>query len=115
VAAILKSGDKRRAVVNFNGQTYTVGEGDKIVGQEVTAITADTVTVGGQTLQMQRRPAVIAVIDRQPVTAAPGAAPPQSPGMAPPLLPPLAPLSATGYPEAVPAGGPLPAELSPTR
>jgi hypothetical protein len=115
VAAILKSGDKRRAVVNFNGQTYTVGEGDQIAGQEVSAITAESVTVGGQTLQMERRPAVIAVIDRQPVTGAQGAASAQSPGVAQPLLPLLAPLSAATYPDAVPGAGPLPADLPPMR
>ncbi len=117
VAAILKSGDRRRAVVNFNGQTYTVGEGDKILGQEVTAITGESVTVGGQTLYMERRPAVIAVVDRQPAAGTPGAAARQSPGAPQPLLPPLAPLpappSGAAYPDALPSAGPLPAELPP--
>jgi hypothetical protein len=114
VVAILKSGEKRLAVVSVEGQTYTVSEGHKIRGQEVSSITAEGVTLGGQILKIERRPAVIAVVDRQPAPSPPGTSSVPPPG---PVLPPLAPLAESmpaggdGYSGAVPRGAPLPGAL----
>lgn len=61
VTAIFRSGERRRAVVRFNGELYTVGEGDLIAGNTVTSISEINVVIGDNTYKLERRAAFVAV------------------------------------------------------
>ena len=66
VLAILRNGDRRRAIVQVGTATATVSEGEEWMGRRVGAITDGSVTMDGTVAELPRNPAVIAAIDRRP-------------------------------------------------
>ena len=109
VLAILRNGERRRAIVQAGATTATVSEGDEWMGRRIGPITDGAVTIDGTVIELPRNPAVIAAIDRRPPpgqpqpaqgSQSPSASPrvPAVPGQAQafPPLPPLPALPAIG-------------------
>ncbi|MCA3070227.1 MAG: hypothetical protein ING90_11230 [Rhodocyclaceae bacterium] len=133
VLAILRNGDRRRAIVQAGAATATVSEGEEWMGRRIGAITDGSVTLDGTVIELPRNPAVIAAIDRRPppgqpqsaqavapvvsarlpAVTAPGMAQPQAFPPLPPLpaLPVIGPIDPRNPLSAI---GPQPAPATPT-
>lgn len=110
VNAIFRTGDMRRAVVQVNGETYTVAEGDTVAGLRVGTITDTTVTIGDNGFAMERRAAIISGVEgsgaqRSTSVSASGAWPPEFKPAAMSL--PAAPVALSGGP-LMPSAQPTP-------
>jgi hypothetical protein len=89
VLAILRSGERRRAIVQLGGTTLTVSEGDQVLGRLIGPITDGSVSIDGLPIDLPRTPAVVAAIDRRgPAGTPPGLATPAggAAGLAAPAL-----------------------------
>jgi len=66
VMAILRSGERRRAIVQLGGVTATVSEGDQFNGRTIGPITETSVSIDGVAIDLPRNPAMVAAVDRRP-------------------------------------------------
>ena len=105
VLAILRNGDRRRAIVQAGAATATVSEGDEWMGRRIGAITDGSVTMDGTVIELPRNPAVIAAIDQRPPPGQPQPANAPSPAAFSRLPTAAAPRPAPAQPQALP---PLP-------
>lgn len=108
VLAILRNGERRRAILQAGGTTATVSEGEDWMGRRIGPITDGSVSVDGVVIDLPRNPAVIAAIDRRPLPGQPQAVQANAPTAMPrgptgagpaqafPPLPPLPPLPVIG-------------------
>jgi len=108
VLAILRNGERRRAILQAGGTTATVSEGEDWMGRRIGPITDGSVSVDGVVIDLPRNPAVIAAIDRRPPPGQPQAVQANAPAVVPrgaggagpaqafPPLPPLPPLPVIG-------------------
>jgi hypothetical protein len=108
VLAILRNGERRRAILQAGGTTATVSEGEDWIGRRIGPITDGSVTVDGVVIDLPRNPAVIAAVDRRPPPGQPQAVQANAPAAVPrgpagagpaqafPSLPPLPPLPVIG-------------------
>jgi hypothetical protein len=105
VLAILRNGDRRRAIVQAGPATATVSEGDEWMGRRIGAITDGSVTMDGTVIELPRNPAVIAAIDQRPPPGQPQPARAPAPAASSRLPTAAAPRPGPAQPQALP---PLP-------
>jgi hypothetical protein len=105
VLAILRNGDRRRAIVQAGPATATVSEGDEWMGRRIGAITDGSVTMDGTVIELPRNPAVIAAIDQRPPHGQPQPARAPAPAASSRLPTAAAPRPGPAQPQALP---PLP-------
>lgn len=109
VMAILRSGDKRRAIVQIGATTMTVSDGDQFMGRAIGPITDSSVSVDGVVVDLPRNPAVLAVVDRRPPPGQPVMV--NAPRDAPAMMRPAGAPMVNAQPR--PASAPLPGAFPP--